>query len=118
LKQIKKALGISGIQTSVSSWRSTTISPGAQIDLVIDRRDQVINLCEMKFSVNLFQIDKSYSDDLERKISTFRKETATRKSIFLTMITTFGLQAGSHSARWVQNDLNMDVLFENANDNF
>jgi hypothetical protein len=111
LPQIKHALGISGVQTSVSSWRSSSKDHGAQIDLVIDRRDQVINLCEMKFSVNPFNIDKKYTEGLQNKIRVFKQETGTRKSVFLTMITTFGLQPNSSAAGIVQNDLQMNVLF-------
>jgi len=58
LPQIKKALGISGIETRSYSWKSVTPENGAQIDLVIDRRDGVINICEMKFSIGEFIIDK------------------------------------------------------------
>lgn len=112
LPQIKKALGISGVQSTSSSWRSTTTKNGAQIDLVIDRRDQVINLCEMKFSINPFVIDPKYAEELRNKIGTFRTETRTRKSVFLTMITTFGLQANSYSTGLVQDSITMDSLFE------
>ncbi len=111
LPQIKHALGISGVQTSVSSWRSKSKDHGAQVDLVIDRRDQVINLCEMKYSINPFSIDKRYGEELRNKIGAFRQETNTRKSVFLTMITTFGLKTNNYSAGLVQNDLRMDVLF-------
>lgn len=113
VQQLKMALGISGVQTEVSSWRSSTSTQGAQVDLVIDRRDQVINLCEMKFSINPFTIDKSYAADLQNKIGTFRSETGTRKSVFLTMVTTYGLLQNSYSAALVQNDLSMDILFKN-----
>jgi len=112
VQQLKMALGISGVQTEFSSWRSSTSAKGAQIDLVIDRRDQVINLCEMKFSINPFVIDKSYAADLQNKIGTFRSETGTRKSVFLTLVTTFGLQQNSYSTALVQNDLSMDILFK------
>jgi uncharacterized protein len=111
LEQIKKALGISGIETNTSSWRSKNSKNGAQIDLVIDRRDQVVNLCEMKFSVNEFEIDKKYDAELRNKVGTFRTETKTRKSVFMTLITTFGLQKNQYYGN-VQNDLKMDVLFE------
>lgn len=111
LEQIKKALGISGIATNTSSWRSKSSENGAQIDLVIDRRDQVVNLCEMKFSINKFEIDKKYDADLRHKVGTFKTETKTRKSVFMTMITTFGLQNNAYSGN-VQNDLSMDLLFE------
>jgi uncharacterized protein len=110
IPQIKKALGISGIETESSSWRSSNTTNGAQIDLLIDRRDGVINICEMKFSVGSFIIDKKYNNELLNKVNVFKLETAAKKSIFLTMITTFGLQTNAYSGN-VQNDLNMDVLF-------
>lgn len=109
--EIKKALGISGVETHTSAWRSTSSANGAQIDLVIDRRDQVINLCEMKFSINTFTIDKAYDLVLRNKIGTFKTETKTRKSVYLTLLTTFGLEQNSY-AGLVQNELTMDVLFD------
>jgi AAA+ ATPase superfamily predicted ATPase len=111
LPQIKTALGISGVQTSVSSWRSSAKDQGVQIDLVIDRRDQVINVCEMKFSINQFAINKKYSDELRKKIALFKEEAGTRKSVFLTLITTYGIQSDQYSVGLVQNDLKMDILF-------
>ncbi len=108
--QIKKGLGINGIATESSSWRSTKSANGAQIDLLIDRRDGVINLCEMKFSIDLFTIDKKYDAELRNKLGAFKNETQTKKSVFLTMITTFGLKDNLYSGN-VQNDLKMDVLF-------
>jgi hypothetical protein len=111
LPEIKQDLGISGVETSVSSWRSSLKGSGAQIDLVIDRRDQVINLCEMKFFINPFVIDKKYADVLRNKIGLFKQETGTRKSVFLTMVTTFGIEGNRYSGGLVQNDLTMDVLF-------
>ncbi|MEM1320675.1 MAG: ATP-binding protein [Bacteroidota bacterium] len=110
--QIKKALGISGIISQVSSWRSTPLKKGAQIDLVIDRRDQVINLCEIKYSIHPYTITKAYADRLRNKIATFRSSTKTKKALFLTMITTYGLAQNEHSASLVQNSITMDQLFE------
>lgn len=105
--QIKKALGISGVQSSISTWQS----PNAQIDLVIDRKDQVINLCEMKFSVDVFSIDKKYAERLRNKISNFRQLSNTQKTLFLTCVTTYGIATNKHSDI-VRNDLKMDILFE------
>lgn len=84
---------------------------GTQIDLVIDRRDQVINLCEVKFSVYPYIIDKKYSSDLRNKIGAFKTATKTRKSVFLTMITTFGIQKNNYFSGLVQNEIKMDDLF-------
>ncbi len=111
IEQIKEALGISGMGTETSSWKSVQSKDGAQIDLVIDRRDGVINLCEMKFSVEQFIIDKKYDAELRNKIGAFRAETHTKKTIFLTLITTFGLHVNAYSGN-IQSDLKMDVLFE------
>jgi hypothetical protein len=111
LQSIKRALGISGVQTAVSSWAGKIHEKGAQVDLVIDRRDGVINLCEAKFSINPFTIDKKYADNLRKKVAAFRQQTRTRKATFLTMITTFGLNRNMHSVSVVQNDLTMNALF-------
>jgi len=112
IPQIKKALGISGVISHTSSWKSTQSEKGAQVDLVIDRRDQVVNLCEVKYSINPFTITKSYAENLRNKIGAFRSETKTRKAVFLTMITTFGLERNEHASALVQNELTMDALFE------
>ncbi len=114
LPQIKQALGISGVQTSVSAWRSKSKIQGAQIDLVIDRRDQVINLCEMKYSIHPYTINNTYAKELREKTGVFKSETNTRKSVFLTMITTFGLKTNSNSTGLVQNELKMDILFADS----
>lgn len=109
---IKKSLGISGIYSEVSAWRSSSATQkGAQIDLIIDRRDRVINICEIKFSESTFSITKSYADNLRNKMSVFRQETGTKKSLFLTFITTFGLRQNKYAMSLVQNSLIMDDLF-------
>ena len=107
VRQIKQALEIGGVQTSVSSWHSRE----AQIDLIIDRKDQTINLCEMKFSIDPFRIDKKYAANLRNKIGSFKAATRTRKSVFLTMISTYGVSNNLY-ASMVQKDLTMEVLFE------
>jgi uncharacterized protein len=112
LADIKKALGITGVVSHSSSWISITASKGAQIDLVIDRRDQVVNLCEMKFSTKPFTITKAYAEQLQNKIQAFEEETKTRKSIFLTMITTYGLVKNNWSSDLVRNDLDMNIFFD------
>jgi uncharacterized protein len=104
-------LGISGIQCSASAWQGSDGVSQAQVDLVIDRRDHAINLCEMKFSINTFVIDKSYSEELQRKVGVFKTATETRKSVFLTLITTFGLAKNEYAGSLVQKSLTMDALF-------
>ena len=107
VQQIKKALGIGGVQTSIYSWHSND----AQVDLVIDRKDQVVNLCEMKFSIHPFTITKEYADKLRHKIGAFKAATKTRKSIFITLVTTHGLVQNQHTYL-AQNEIVMDALFE------
>lgn len=109
VREIKQALGIAGVQTSIYAWSSNE----AQIDLIIDRKDQVINLFEIKFSIRSFTIDKKYAAELRNKIGHFRDVTGTNKAIFLSFVSTFGLNANEYVGL-VQNDLKMDVLFGNT----
>ncbi|MCB0561533.1 MAG: AAA family ATPase [Lewinellaceae bacterium] len=109
--QIKKALGISGVQSNNVAWKGGTAEKSAQIDLLIDRRDQVINLCECKFSLDTFSIDKSYSEKLRSKIATFKTVTKTKKSVFLTMVTTYGIEKNKYANLLVRNEVTMDDLF-------
>ena len=111
LPAIKKALGISGIYVETSSWKSQTAKNGAQIDLVLDRRDRVISICEIKFSQDTFTINKAYAANLKNKITTFRQETKTKKSIFLTFITTFGISQNQYAMGLVQSSLTLEDLF-------
>ena len=112
IQQIKKKLGIAGILTEVSSWfaKGDEESDGAQIDMLIDRRDKVINVCEMKFSAGEFEIDKDYEKKLVNKIERFRKDTATKKALRLTMATTYGVKKNVHSGK-VQDEVKLDDLF-------
>ena len=109
---IKKALGIANAYTEVTAWRHfPATGKGAQIDLLIDRDDHVINLCEMKYSASEFTIDKSYSDDLDNKKAVFKNETKTKKSIYLTLVTTFGVKDNDYAKRLVQSSITMDAFF-------
>lgn len=111
LAQIKKALGISGMSTNACSWRKQGgENDGAQIDLLIDRSDRVINICEMKFSEQPYSITKAYADNLRMKMAVFTAATNTRKSLALTMVTTYGVLPGIHSGI-VQKEVTMDDLF-------
>lgn len=97
ISQIKDALGIRGVGTKEYAWKSKTSSPGAQIDLLIDRKDGIINLCEMKYSDQAFLIDSAYENQLKNKIEVFRTESKTKKAIHLTMVTSGGLTRNVHS---------------------
>lgn len=111
VEQIKQGLGISGVHSEHGSWFARRANGGAQVDLLIDRDDHVINLCEMKFRTAPFTIDKKYAGELGRKIEAFRQETGTRKAILLTFVTTYGLAPNSYSRQLVQGELSMDALF-------
>jgi AAA+ ATPase superfamily predicted ATPase len=114
IPQIKKALGILGIHGEESPWRyrGTKTSSGTQIDLLIDRVDRTINICEMKFYTHEFIIDKTYANELDRKLGVFREQTRTKKSLFLTIITTYGVKSNEYSNRLIQNNLRMDLFFD------
>lgn len=111
ITQIKRALGIAGISTTQSSWRLAGDGDGAQVDLLIDRADQTVNLCEMKFSEQPFTINKSYAAALQRKVLAFKQYTQTRKSIHLTMITTYGVADNAYRQQIVDSELTTDQLF-------
>lgn len=110
IDKLKSALGISAVQAEISPWRSRQASEGAQIDLLIERADRVINLCEMKFSVDEFAIDKSYDAVLRKKIQVFTEETKCKKSLHITLVTTYGLKPNEYSGR-VQQTVTMYDLF-------
>ena len=110
LRQIKAALGISGVECRAASWRSEKTKGGAQIDLLIDRNDNVVNLCEMKYSKRAFTITAKYENELMNKIDVFREETCPQKSVRLTMITASGVSPNKHSGI-IQNELKLQDLF-------
>ena len=89
-------MGISGIETREASWRAKT-SPGAQIDLLIDRRDDVISVCEMKYAPDRFAISADYAKALRTKLEAFEREIHPRKALHLTMITMEGVARNAHS---------------------
>lgn len=114
ISSIKKALGIENVYTEASPWRyrPKPAEEGTQIDLLIDRQDMCINICELKFSINNFEMTKGYAAELENKLSVFRSQTRTRKTLFLTMITTYGIKNSDKYAGLVQQEVTMDALFQ------
>ena len=108
--QIKTALGIAVIASDMCSWRSKGHDPAAQIDLVIDRSDGIIDLCEMKWAGREYSITKSYSAKLRDKMDVFAAETNTRKALRLVLVTPFGLKANAY-ANDVQAAIAADDLF-------
>lgn len=114
IPQIKQKLGILGVLTEESIWYTKGDEDlgidGAQIDLVLERRDRVINLFEMKFSVNEYIIDKAYDTVLRNKLEAFRRITGCRQSLQMTMITTYGVRNNKYS-QFVQSQIVLDDLF-------
>ena len=117
LPQIKISLGISGILCNAYSWISKSSSSngvqqkGTQIDLLIDRADNVINMCEMKYVSEEFTIDADYEKKLIERSALFKQVSKTKKSVLITFVTTFGIRHNSHSGI-VQNEVTMDDLFK------
>ncbi|WP_162923609.1 AAA family ATPase [Arachidicoccus soli] len=107
ISQIKKALRIDAIYSTNSSW----FNENAQVDLLIDRDDNIMNLCEMKFYNASFAIDKNYYLNLKNKIAALQQEANTHKNIFLTMVTTFGVTDNAYNRELVQNTIELDSLF-------
>ncbi len=112
IAQIKSTLGISGIQSDVCSWFCLPDENhgGAQIDLVIDRRDQIINLCEMKYATSEYEITGKYEREMQERKELFRSVTSTRKALHLTMVTTYGIKKNAYSDS-IQSEVRLDDLF-------
>ena len=79
---------------------------------MIDRKDQCVNLCEMKFCDNEFVIDKAYAADLRRKRDVFRQVTGTRKTLFLTLVTPIGVKQNEYSHELIANTITLEPLFK------
>jgi hypothetical protein len=114
--QIKKVLGIEGVQTDISMWRSRPENDerGTQIDLIIDRQDRCINVCEMKFSISPYEVSKAYMGELENRVNVFRDRTNPRKALFLTMVTTYGIKNIANYPGRIHNEITMDALFKKS----
>lgn len=111
INEIKKALGISGIASDVCSWSKRDKGHGAQIDLIINRSDNVIDLCEMKYSDRVFELTKEYVEWLKERRDLFREQTGTNKTLHLTMVTTYGVANGKYASS-IQGRVTMNDLFE------
>jgi hypothetical protein len=113
-KQIKKALGISGMATEVSTWSCQRDDkknlPGAQIDMVIERTDRIIHICEMKFSEGVYNITAAYEEKLRTRRDIFKLRTKTTKTIVHTFNTTYGIGEGKHHSI-VHSEVTMEDLF-------
>ncbi|MBK9734647.1 MAG: ATPase [Saprospiraceae bacterium] len=82
-----------------------------QIDLIIDRKDNVINLCEIKFSLGKYKMTKKYASEIQNKVNSFiANVTSQNKAIFPTIITTYGLETNIHNGIFV-NEVYLDDIF-------
>ncbi len=113
---IKKALGISGIITNEYSWlqKGSTVTQGAQIDCIIDRNDNCVNIIEAKFYNKKLELTKKNADDLREKVETFKEKTKIKKNVFVTLLTIFGAAKNEHYLSEVTNQLLIDDLFAKA----
>lgn len=114
VSQIKFALGISGVSTEVYAWQCASNPDngiyGSQIDLLIVRRDQIINLCEMKYSESDYVVDAAFDRSQRRRISDFRKKTGTRYAIHSTLVTTYEVEPNAYTGD-IQAIITADDLF-------
>ena len=112
-EQIKAKLGITGIVTTENAWRNSAKNDvaGAQIDLLIERGDGIIDICEIKYSNLEYAITTEYMEKLLKKKTVFQTVTKTRKAIHLVMITTLGLAKNAHYGE-IQNEVTADDLFK------
>ena len=111
VKEIKRKLQVFGVQSSEFAWRSKNEDFNVQIDLLLDRADNIVNVCEIKYSKLPYVIDKVYEEKLRTKVEIFRQEILPHKAIHLLMITTFGVKQNKYSGI-VQNEVTLDDLFE------
>lgn len=113
VKQIKRALGVGGVYTTTHSYlkQATKEEEGIQVDMLIERADRVINLFEIKFYNTEFVFTKSYGEQLRKRLWVFQRLSKTRKHVWLTMITTFGVKHNQHSLGLVEFVLTLDDLF-------
>lgn len=113
-KQIKSALGLDVVSTSVSSWHSRPDAEkelsGAQIDMIIDRADRITHLCEIKFSTEEYVLTKEYEKKLRERMGLFRSLTKTKKSLVNTFVTTYGV-ANARNKSLVHSEVTIDDLF-------
>ena len=112
-EQMRKALGIAGVHTEIYAWRHVgdDIYPkGAQIDLILDRADNVINICEMKYTKGRYLLDKDTLEELNEKDEVFRAVSKTRKAVHLTMVTSNGLVDNAYSKQ-IQSEITLADLF-------
>ena len=116
IAQIKKALGISGIYAEASTFyqKGKDEQQGVQIDLLLDRNDNTINLFEIKFHAEPYVFTKSQADAFLIKRALFKHYSQSKKQIFLSFISTYGIIDNKYSLGLIDNSITLDMLFEVA----
>ena len=111
IEQIKNALGISGVITSESAWaKKADDEEGMQIDLLISRKDNAVNMCEIKFYSDDFSVSKEYYRTIQRRIELLQTKLSPKISVYSTLITTYGLKRNEYSGAFIKT-INFDDLF-------
>jgi hypothetical protein len=110
INQIKQCLGISGVSVDYYQWCSKEVPNGAQIDLILDRTDGIVNVCEMKFSSAPYVIKKAEYEKLQNRLFAFQTETQINKGLQLTFVTPLGLYPNEY-ANEVTQQVKLDDLF-------
>lgn len=108
--QVKRALGITGIAVEYYAWRSKQTTPKSQIDLILDRADRLLNICEIKYSQGIYTISEAEETRLLIRQQNFRLETGLKQGFHLTMITPYGINRNSHCAN-VTSVITLNDLF-------
>lgn len=113
ITEIKKALGINGIISNDYSWinKGSGSSKGTQIDFIIDRNDNCINILELKFHTSIFDMSKSYANQLNERMHLFIQKTKSRKNVFITLLTANGSKKNEHYLSTITNELTINDLF-------
>ncbi len=104
--QVKEALRIGGVMTNAHAWRG----PSSQIDLLIDRKDGIVNICEMKYHDGRYAITKADDESMRNKKAEFKEATKTRKAVHVTYVTPYGIKDNAY-AKNVQSSVVLDDLF-------
>ncbi len=115
IAQIRHALNLDYISSETGSFKShgnSVTKEGVQIDLLFDRQDQVITLCEIKYSTQPFVLDKAYAKELLRKIEVFTTLTRTKKQIFLALLTAQKMKKNIWSEDLIAQEVSLDDLFQ------
>ncbi|MEY4540511.1 MAG: hypothetical protein RLZZ306_2268 [Bacteroidota bacterium] len=112
-EQIKKAFGISGVITNEYSYvsKSNAEQQGIQIDMIIDRADNCVNILEVKFHNTEYTVSETYARQLLDKVTVFKEQTHSKKNVFITMLTVFGVKKNEHYLMAVSNQLLIEDLF-------